>query len=83
MDNSTNAATVAERTTVGKEVRWPDFGWKLQRGTIMKKTTLEDGTIILEIDVITGQDAGKHIQLPYSCILGSYWDDYTGAYIIM
>ena len=83
MDESAHAAAVAERTTVGKEVRWVGIDWKLERGTIVEKTTLDDGTVILEIEVITGQNAGKCTQLPYSCILGSYWDDYTGAYIIL
>jgi hypothetical protein len=83
MDNSANSTTVAERTTVGKEVRWSDLECKLERGTIVGKITFDDGTIVLEIDAITGWYAGKRIQLPYSCILGAYWDEYTGAYIFM
>lgn len=83
MDNAAHTIAVAERTTVGKEVRWSDLECKLERGTIVKKITLDDGTIVLEIDAITGRYAGKRIQLPYSMILGAYWDDYTGAYIFM
>lgn len=73
---------IAERTEVGKRVRWlAKEGWNVESGIVVHTHALSDGTLIVEINAITGQLAGKRIGLPYSCLLGPFWDEFEGTQI--